>query len=132
MRKDIHIPNSDGVFILAAPEWNDEQQHWRIFLLNRRKEEVTNILISAGGRGVLNGEERRTAELRYYIKSLKPGFVSPVEMLDQSAAQLKQTYWITFYSGTELCELKLHISPEILIEEALEDIPELGQIAVCI
>jgi hypothetical protein len=132
MKKDIYIPNSDGVYILAVPEWNEEQQHWRIFLLNRRPEEISNILVSAGGAGMLNGEERKTAELRYYIKSLKPSFVAPVEMLDESAARLKQTYWITYYSGQDLCELKLHISPEILIEEALEEIPELGQRAVCI
>ncbi|HRO97829.1 MAG TPA: hypothetical protein PLN54_00175 [Flavobacteriales bacterium] len=107
MRKDIHAPKVEGVamaVVLEQDEAGDEA--WYVYLINQRDEPLENVLVSSRGYGELEGEARRTSEMRHFLDTLEPRSWARIERIVEDVFGLSNQYWLSYYVGRELYDKK--------------------------
>lgn len=107
MRKDIHAPKVEGVAMAVVRELDEEGElAWYVYLINRSEELLENVLISSRGYGEMDGETRRTSELRHHLPYLDPLSWARIERIVEDVFMLSNQYWLSYYLGKELHDKK--------------------------
>lgn len=107
MRKDIQPPKVEGVamaVVREADEVGDEA--WYVYLINQNEATLENVLVSSRGYGELEGESRRTSEMRHFLGKLEPRSWARIERIVEDVFPLSNQYWLSFYIGRELHDKK--------------------------
>lgn len=107
MRKDIRPPKVEGVamaVVREADEVGDEA--WYVYLINQNEATLENVLVSSRGYGELEGESRRTSEMRHFLGKLEPRSWARIERIVEDVFPLSNQYWLSFYIGRELHDKK--------------------------
>jgi hypothetical protein len=108
MKKDIIIPDASGVGIAMLPEANDKKQRiWVAYFINQRDTKLENVLIQVSAKGVVKGEEKKTALVRFFLNEVAPQSTKKIEMLLQQATKLENQYWVSFYDNGVLYDKKI-------------------------
>lgn len=104
MKKDIHIPPVEGVYVAAMKEWNDDfmQNTWYAYLINDSKDVLETAIIVSSAKGELNGEEKKTSMLRHAFVKVEPDTAVRIEMIEDSVLQLNNSFMVTFFIGNTL------------------------------
>jgi uncharacterized membrane protein YhfC len=107
MRKDIHPPKVEGVAMAVVREKDDGgEDAWFVYLINRNTFAIENVLISSRGYGELEGESRKTSEMRHHLETLGPKSWARIEMIVEDVFGLSNQYWLSFYVGHDLHDKK--------------------------
>lgn len=107
MRKDIQAPKVEGVAMAVVPETGPEgEDAWYVYLINQQDVELQNVLVSSRGYGELEGEARKTSEMRHYLESLGPRSWARIERIVEDVFALSNQYWLSFYVDGELHDKK--------------------------
>ncbi|MES2779279.1 MAG: hypothetical protein V4651_05210 [Bacteroidota bacterium] len=107
MLKDIKDPISEGVTMAAVYELNDEQEMvWNMYLLNYKDTIIDGVLITSKGYGEKDGQEVTTSILRHFVKEIPPQSVARIEPLQEDVFALINEYFVTYYVGNTMYELK--------------------------
>lgn len=107
MRKDIHPPKVEGVAMAVVREKDDDgEDGWFVYLINRNDHGIENVLVSSRGYGEIEGESRKTSELRHLLESLGPKSWARIERIVEDVFVLSNQYWLSFYVGRELHDKK--------------------------
>ncbi len=108
MRKDIEIPVSKDVFVVAIQEWNDDfmQNTWYAYLLNETNEKLEMCIIVSKAYGKIDNEDRETGTFRHVIKEIKPDTREKIELLEESVLQLNNEFMVTYFIGNTFYEKK--------------------------
>ncbi len=122
MRKDIEFPTVEDVYMVVA----QENEGWRVYLVNRNPAVLENILVTSKGYGHKDGEEQKTSVLRHMIPQLPSGEYALIEPIDESVFHLNNEYWLSFYIGRQVYDKKYIFVPDSIIEANLSEVPELG------
>jgi hypothetical protein len=131
MRKDIEIDEVKDVAIVIVPELNAHNEHeWTVCILNYKSSSLTSVLINAEARGIIDGEERHTAVMRFYIEELGPGAYKKFEMLMPETFGLTNQYWVSFYEGGKIYDKKFVFAANTISIDRLVMIPVLGRSGV--
>ncbi|MBK6830163.1 MAG: hypothetical protein IPG92_05160 [Flavobacteriales bacterium] len=107
MRKDIQPPKVEGVamaVVREADEVGDEA--WYVYLINQNEATLENVLVSSRGYGELEGESRKTSEMRHFLGKLEPRSWARIERIVEDVFPLSNQYWLSFYIGRELHDKK--------------------------
>jgi len=107
MRKDIQPPKVEGVamaVVREADEVGDEA--WYVYLINQNEATLENVLVSSRGYGELEGESRKTSEMRHFLGKLEPKSWARIERIVEDVFPLSNQYWLSFYIGRELHDKK--------------------------
>ena len=116
MKKDFQIPSAEGICVaIVADKDADGKKIWSVGLFNERPEAVFNVIINASGSGFIKGKEKQTAKVRFLMDELQPGEFKPFEILVRDSIELTNTYWITFFSGNDLCDKKIQVPPKYVM-----------------
>jgi len=103
MRKDIHAPKVEGVAMAVVREPDEEgDEAWYVYLINQKDERLENVLVSSRGYGELEGEARRTSEMRHFLDTLEPRSWARIERIMEDVFALSNQYWLSFYVDREL------------------------------
>ena len=82
MRKDIHAPKVEGIAMAVVREADEDgEEGWFVYLINQNDTAIENVLVSSRGYGELEGESRKTSELRHFIQELGPRSWAKIERL---------------------------------------------------
>lgn len=101
MRKDIQPPKVEGVAMAVVREKDEEGiDAWYVYLINRSDAVLENVLVSSRGYGELEGEERRTSEMRHHLERLGPSSWARIEHIVEDVFPLTNQYWLSFYIGS--------------------------------
>lgn len=121
MRKDIEIPKIKNVHIVAVKEWDPEftAQHWNVYLLNNREDEITTVLVLSRGQS----DDRKTATLRHGLGNLKPKSVAKIEFIPTEILGFTNEYFVTFFAENKLFERKFIFEPNRISDENVVAIP---------
>lgn len=124
MRKDIQAPQVEGV-AMAIVRDTDELGviSWNVYLVNQRDVALENVLISSRGYGELDGEARKTSELRHSIERLEAHEWAKIEPIVEDVFGLTNQYWLSFYLDNVLYDKKYIFLPESIQEEHFTEIP---------
>ncbi len=90
--------------VLEQDEAGDEA--WYVYLINQRDEPLENVLVSSRGYGELEGEARRTSEMRHFLDTLEPRSWARIERIVEDVFGLSNQYWLSYYVGRELYDKK--------------------------
>ena len=110
---------------MAVVKEQDEEggEAWYVYLVNLQDVALDNVLVSSRGYGELDGEQRRTSEMRHFLEQLGPRSWARIERIVEDVFGLNNQYWLSYYIGRELHDKKFIFLAESIQEENFTTIP---------
>lgn len=123
MRKDIEIPQAKNVHLAAVREWDKDftAQHWNIYLVNDRDDEITTVLVMSRGKS----DDKKTSTLRHGLGNLLSKTAAKVEFIPIEVLGFTNEYLLTFFAENKLFERKFIFEPNSISEENTVELPVL-------
>ncbi len=127
MKKDIEIKEATDIAIAIVPEKNsDGNTEWTVYFFNFKDTNIESVLINASASGVVDGEEKHTATVRFFIEKLAPLSFKKIEAILPEALRLNNRYWVSYYQGNEIFEKKFIIAADSVIQDNFTLVPFLN------
>lgn len=128
MKKDIELIEVKDVGIAIVPQdpYNP-QSNCDVYFINMKASTLENVLINVSGQGMVDGKEKETALLRYFLKDVPPGAAVKFEYLMAETLDLRNRYWVSFYENGSIQDKKFILEPNTVIEGNFEIISILTQ-----
>lgn len=128
MRKDIEIPQTKNVHIVAVKEWDKEflGEHWNIYVVNNRNDEIFTVLVISRGKS----EDRKTSTLRHGLGDIQPKTAAKVEFIPTEVLGFTNEYLLTFFAENKLFERKFIFEPNSISDENVTEIPILERVGI--
>ncbi|MCB0791166.1 MAG: hypothetical protein H6595_06015 [Flavobacteriales bacterium] len=124
MKADIHRPRVEGVAMAIVQERDAEDEPgWYVYLINRNTVPLENVLVSSRGYGEIEGEQRRTSEMRHFLETLGPKSWARIERIVEEVFPLSNQYWLSFYIDGVIHDKKYIFLPESISSEHFTDLP---------
>ena len=98
---------------------------WRVFLINRQKEKLENVMVTSRGYRETKNEKQQTSILRHVIPYIDPKMYALIEPIDESVFHLNNEYWVSYYINGQVYDKKFIFVPDSIVEENLTFIQEL-------
>ena len=119
---------------MAIVEESDNlgQPAWFVYILNLKKKEITNVLVSSKGYGQKDGEKVRTSTLRHYLENVAAGSFQKVEPIMPELFGLNNEYWVSFYEDKQIFDKKYVFLAESIAEHNYTNIPLINKRGVLI
>ncbi|MEP0985884.1 hypothetical protein [Ekhidna sp.] len=121
MRKDIDFSPVRNVHVVVACS----EEGWKVFLINRDKNRLENVMVTSRGYGETKTETQKTSTLRHMIPYVDAGEYALIEPIDESVFHLNNEYWVSYFIDGQVYDKKFIFVPDSLIEENLVFIEEL-------
>ncbi|MCM4159119.1 hypothetical protein FHG64_09015 [Antarcticibacterium flavum] len=121
MKKDIEIPQVEGVYVAAVREENKafRSQDWNAYLINDRMEPIEMVLIIARG---YDGKDL-TSTMRHSIKVLPAKSYAKIEFMQDEVLKLNNEFLVTFFEGNRMYEKTFTFSKNTVKEDAAVKLP---------
>lgn len=133
MKKDIPPLIADGIAIAVVKENNELGEfEWNVYLLNRKKIAIENILISSRGYGEKENQKVETSQLRHFIEILPPESFQKIEPIIEEVFGISNQYWISFYQDEKLYDKKYIFLAESINDANFTTIPLVNKPGVMI
>jgi hypothetical protein len=133
MKKDIEIPVVKNIAIAVVPDHLDQPEpEWTVYFINLKDVAVESVLINAEGRGLVNGEERHTATLRFHLGKVEPKSFKKFELLLPEAFALNNQYWVSFYEGSVISDKKYIFAANTINQDRLVIVPLINRPGVVV
>jgi hypothetical protein len=73
MLKDIETEGIKDIAVAAILELNPEttMMVWNVYLINYSKNLLEGVIVSSHGWGIIEGEEKKTSQLRHFLKEVE-------------------------------------------------------------
>jgi len=125
LKKDIEIPQVEGVFIGAVLEENKEfrSQDWNAYIINSKPVPLEMVLIVT--RGFDN--KRVTATMRHTIKILPARYYAKIEYLQNEVLELNNEFMVSFFEENKMYEKTFLLKKHSVKESLMTEIPVMKQ-----
>lgn len=129
MKKDIIIPKSEGVHVVAIQEWNDDfmEKTWYAYLINETDNKLEMVIVVSRAYGLINGEERKTGTFRHAFKEVEPNSSVKIELLENNVLQLNNEFMLTYFLDGKLYDKKFTFRTNTINEKATTELPVVNQ-----
>jgi len=133
MKKDIDIPEVEGVYVAIVPETLEGVTSWDVNLINDNEFPLTNVMVSSSGFLIKqDGGEVKTSILRHMIADLPPSSYAKVESIMEDVFHLNNQFWVSYQMNGKMYDKKFIFHAETVSEANFSDIPVLGTQGVLI
>lgn len=121
MRKDIDIPEVEGVYVAVVQEYNPEFEFndWIAYIINDQDIDLEMVLITSEG----YSEEKRTSKFRHAITELSKKSYAKIELMEEKVFALNNQFFVTFFANNKMYEKKYIFRKNTINKNALRDIP---------
>ncbi|MFN3999489.1 hypothetical protein [Algoriphagus sp.] len=126
MKQDIDFSPVTGVKLAIAKSESSTGIEWNVYIINLNLIELTTIMITSKGYGILDGEKRQTSTLRHMIEELGPESIAKVESIDPAVFNLTNEFWVSYYILDQIFDKKFIFTPGSFDPAHLRKISELG------
>ena len=100
MLKDIPSLKVENIGIAIVPQMKNGEINnndlWKVYLVNLKKDTIFNVLISTKGYGEKDGEQIKTSTLKHLIEEVESETCVVVEPIEQGVFELTNQYWVSF------------------------------------
>lgn len=129
MKKDIEIPISKGVHIVAIQQWNDDFQEnsWYAYLINENDQKLEMALVVSKAYGTIDGESRESAIFRHAFKEVPAKEAVKIELLENNILQLTNEFRLTYFLENKMYEKTFVFRKNTINERALQPLPIIKQ-----
>jgi hypothetical protein len=126
MKKDIDFHPVTGVKLAIAKEETNGNAEWSVYIINLNLIELSTVMITSKGYGLIEGEEKKTSVLRHMIQELGSESIAKIEPIDPALFALTNEYWVSYYILDQIFDKKFIFPVGSMDESNLRIIPELG------
>ncbi|MDR9455880.1 MAG: hypothetical protein RI572_00595 [Salegentibacter sp.] len=121
MKKDIDIPEVNGVYLAAVKQFNKDfrAEEWNAYLINDRDDALDMVLIVSRG----FSEKDQTSVMRHKIEKLPPKSFAKVEFLQEEVLALNNEFQVTFFAENKMFEKKFLFRKNTINDKALRELP---------
>lgn len=126
MIKDIDFHPVTGLKLAIAKEEINGSIEWGVYIINLNLIELTTVMITSKGYGILNGEEKKTSTLRHMIQELGAQSIAKVESIDPALFALTNEFWVSYYILDQIFDKKFIFVAGSMDPNNIIDIAELG------
>ena len=121
MRKDIEIPEVEGVYVAVVNEYNDiyKTQDWNAYIINDKDVDLEVVLIVTSG----YTEEKMTSIFRKKLDVLPKKSYAKIELMQEDLFALNNEFKVTFFEGNAMFEKTYLFRQNTINETALQAIP---------
>lgn len=125
MRKDIVIPKVENVYIAAIQEWNDDfmQKTWYAYLINDGDYKLENVIIVSGASGMIDGEMRKTSQLRHGFIEIPAVSSVKIELIEDSVLALDNQFMVSYFIDNTLYDKNYVFKAGTIDEAKTEEVP---------
>ncbi|MFT5713468.1 MAG: hypothetical protein ACI9WT_000002 [Flavobacterium sp.] len=125
MKKDIIIPEVENVFVAAVQEWSDDfmEKVWYAYLVNDSDFHIENVLVVSNAFGTIDGEMKKTSQLRHAFAEVSAVSVVKIEMVQKSVLVLNNEFSVSYFIGNKLYDKKFIFKAQSINEKATEEVP---------
>ena len=126
MKKDISFSPVTGVKLAIAKTETPNGPEWAVYIINLNLIELSTVMITSKGYGLLEGEKRKTSTLRHLIQELGAVSVAKVEPIDPAVFSLTNEFWVSYYILDQIFDKKFIFTSGSFDPVNLRMIPEIG------
>ncbi len=121
MRKDIDIPQSDGVYVAAVKEFNETHRtnDWNAYIINDLNESLELILIVSNG----YNDKKVTSQMRHKLQMLPAKGYAKIEFIEDSVLELTNEFAVTYFLDGKLFEKKFIFKASSISDDYSGPIP---------
>lgn len=128
MKKDIIIPEAEGVFIAFVPEKDKTGKRiYAVCIVNERPHPISSVIINAKGSGRIKGQEKHTDSIRFMVEHLPVNGFKSFEILLKDSLELTNEYRISFFAEGVLYEKRVIAPPKYASLQTKALIPAIGK-----
>ncbi len=102
MKKDIKIPEVEGVYMAITHDYNEifKTNDWNAYLINDKDQPIEMILIVSHG---FDGDIK-TSTMRHKLESLPAKSGAKIELMQDAVLKLNNEFKLTFFANNTLYE----------------------------
>lgn len=130
MKKDIPFVAVEGVYVAVVRHNAESEADWRVYLINRNANTITNIFVTSRGYDQAGKDQRQTSVLRHYFTELAPNESTLIEPIMPDLFRLNNEYLVSYFIDGQLFDKKFVFVPDSIIEANLTEIKELNLVGI--
>jgi len=121
MKKDIHIPKVEGVYIAVVNEYNDiyKTQDWNAYIINDKDVDLEMVLIVTSG----YNENKMTSIFRKKLDLLPKKSYAKIELMQDNLFALNNQFKVTFFEDNKMFDKIYTFRKHTINLQALQPIP---------
>lgn len=125
MKKDIEIPEVNGVNLAVVREYNEvfKTEDWYVYLLNQDKNPLEMVLVVSSGKD----GKKETSIMRHKIDLLPAISYAKVELVQEEILKLNNKFQVTFFQENKMFEKTFKLDKNVAKEANLRFIEMLGK-----
>lgn len=121
MKKDIHIPKVEGVYIAVVNEYNTiyKTYDWNAYIINAKDIALDMVIIVSEG----YSETKKTAAFRKKIEQLPKKSYAKIELLQEELFALNNSFKVSFFEGNTMFDKTYLFRKNTINTKALQPLP---------
>ncbi len=121
MKKDIHIPKVEGVYIAIVFEYNDiyKTDDWNAYIINDKTVDIDVVLIVTSG----YSEKKMTSVFRKKLDKLPAKSYAKIELMQEELFALNNEFKVSFFEGNVMYDKTYLFRKNTINPKALQPIP---------
>ena len=125
MKKDIEIPQTDGVYMTIVHDYNNvfKTNDWNAYLINSKEEALEMILIVSQG---YDGDTK-TSKMRHKLAALPAKSGAKIELMQDEVLKLNNEFQLTYFIDNKLYEQTFIFKKNSIKKSALRHISILNK-----
>ena len=115
MWKNIEIPESTDVHVIACWEWDEDKifQQWNVYVANLKREPIEMVLVMSRG----YSDDKKSSTLRHGLGDIPAREKAKIEMIDEQVFELHNEYLVTYLYDGKMIEKTFTFKPNSFIED---------------
>lgn len=121
MKKDIHIPKVQDVYIAVVNEFNDiyKTQDWNAYIINDKNVDLEVVLIVTSG----YSNDKTTSVFRKKLDVLPKKSYAKIELMPEELFAINNEFKVTFFEGNTMYDKTYLFRKNTINKNALQSIP---------
>jgi len=121
LKKDIHIPKVEGVYIAIVNEFNDvyKTQDWNAYIINDKEVDLDTVIIVTSG----YSDSKTTSVFRKKIDKLPKKSYAKIELIQEELFALNNQFKVTFFEGNTMYDKTYMFRKNTINLKALQPVP---------
>jgi hypothetical protein len=121
LRKDIEIPEVNGVYVAVVNEYNKiyKTYDWNAYIINDKEVSIEMILIVTRG----YDKNRSTSTMRHKLEVLPPKSYAKIELVQKEVLELNNEFIVTYFEDNKMHDKTFLFRKSTINKNALQPIP---------
>lgn len=121
MKRDIHIPQVENVYIAVVNEYNEiyKTQDWNAYIINDKDVDLEMVLIVTSG----YSNDKTTSVFRKKLDKLPKKSYAKIELMQEDLFALNNTFKVSFFESNKMFDKTYLFRKNTINLKALQPIP---------